>query len=125
MKLQISLIAVASVLWQLAAAAPGAAQQAVPHLEDCTNWDYGTGHLGTSNSCDTDVSVRFMAKRDQHAIEVELGPGRKLDSGLSRDEIGSDWWMFTTCPIGYVSDVPFQPENKDTIIPSQYRCVPK
>jgi len=125
MRLQIPLIAVTSVLGLLVAAGSGAAQQAVPHLERCTSWDYGTGHLGTSNSCDMDVSVRFMTMRDQHFVEVELGPGRRFDSGLSRDELGSDWWMFTTCPVGYVSDVPFQPENRETIIPSKYGCVRK
>ena len=125
MKLLTSSLAVATALWQLATVYPGSARQGVPHLERCTKWTYFNGHFGTSNACDFAVSVRFMTKRDQRVIELELGPGRNFNTGLSRAQIGSDWWMFTTCPIGYASDVPFRPENSDTIIASKYRCVGK
>jgi hypothetical protein len=102
-----------------------AAQKSVAHLESCTRWGYidQGGYFGTSNTCNRSVALRFLAKSSPQIVERALNPGEVFDSGLTREQIETGWWMFTTCPVGYQSNVAFVPENRGVIIPSKYRCV--
>lgn len=103
---------------------PGPAQQLKPHMEQCTKWEYDGGEFGTKNTCDKGVAIQFMVE-GQQAIELQIKPGKAFSTGLSRSDTGYSWWMFTTCPAGYVSSVPFQPENQVAIAASRYSCVKK
>jgi hypothetical protein len=100
---------------------PGPAQQIKPHMEQCTRWEYDSGEFGTENTCDKSVAIQFMVE-GQQAIERQIKPGKAFSTGLSRSDISRGWWMFTTCPAGYVSSVPFLPENKSAIAASRYSC---
>lgn len=107
---------------------PGPEEGLRPHMEQCTTWEYDDDNFGTENTCDKAVVIQFMVK-DQPAIERQLKPGETFRTGLSRSQtIG---WMFTTCPVGYVSSVPFLPEEDDAFIDpspikaSLYSCVRK
>jgi hypothetical protein len=103
---------------------PGPARGLKPHMEQCTAWDYGDdGQLGTKNTCDKAVVIQFMAK-NQRTVERQLNPGDAFRTGISRSQIGGDWW-FTACPVGYVSSVPFLPKNLGVIRASQYSCARK
>jgi hypothetical protein len=102
-----------------------AVAQDVPHVEDCTKWHYTDGKFGTANSCDKSIVVNFMRKSDQHAVIRTLRPAEKFNTGLSQAQVESGWWMFTACPVGFVSSVPFLAENESIIVPSKYRCVRK
>lgn len=103
---------------------PGPAQELKPPIEQCTTWGFDSGQFGTENTCNKAVVIQFMAK-DQRPIERMLNPGEAFRTGLSHSQIGQEWWMFTTCPVGYVSSVPFLPENNDAIRTSRYSCVRK
>lgn len=107
------------------AAAPAAAQQSVHHLEQCTRWGYidASGRFGTSNTCDRPVEIHFMTKGNQRAVVRALKPGEVFDTGLTRGQIEAGWWMFTTCPTGYASSIPFTPDNRESLIASTYQCV--
>jgi hypothetical protein len=109
------------------AAAPASAQKLVHHLEQCTRWGYidANGRFGTSNTCKVPVEIRFMTQGNQRAVARVLKPGETFDTGLTREQIGSGWWMFTTCPVGHASSVAFTPTNRDTLIASKYRCIAK
>ncbi|HXC27445.1 MAG TPA: hypothetical protein VNV38_05765 [Stellaceae bacterium] len=48
---------------------------------------------------------------------------QQFDTGLSRAQIDAGWWMFTTCPAGYTSSIPFTPVNRDSLVASTYQCV--
>lgn len=89
------------------------------HKEQCTIWEYMDGRLGTKNTCDEAVFVQFMVK-DRAVIERVLSPGEIFDTGLTRSE--TSYWMFTTCPVGYVSSVPLKEENNTLIRASAYSC---
>lgn len=103
---------------------PGPAQRWKPHMEQCTTWGYDGGQFGTENTCDKAVVIQFMAE-GQRAIERLLNPGETFRTGLSRSQIDRGWWMFTTCPVGYVSSVPFLSKNNEVIRASRYSCVRK
>ena len=120
-------LACALALSVLVPAHPGQAKTTVPHLEHCTRWGYidQNQHFGTSNTCKTPVALRFQAKSSPGPVEHILKPGEAFDTGMTREQIGSGWWIFTTCPVGYRSDVAFGPANVNIIAPSHYRCVPK
>jgi|SRR5580693_6897587 hypothetical protein len=107
------------------AAAPAVAQQSVHHMEQCTRWGYidASGRFGTSNTCDQPVQISFMTKGNQRAVTSVLKPGEVFDTGLSRAQIDAGWWMFTTCPAGYTSSIPFTPVNRDSLVASTYQCV--
>ena len=106
---------------------PARAQTAVSHLEHCTRWGYidQNQHFGTSNTCQMTVALRFPAKSSPDPVVRVLKPGEAFDTGLTRQQVESGWWMFTTCPTGYKSNVAFVPANVDIIAPSNYRCVPQ
>jgi hypothetical protein len=99
------------------------AQQTVPHLEKCTDWNYQDGVFGTTNSCSQPVAIQFMTRGNQQATTGNIGPKERFKTGLNKQQIDSGWWMFTACPVGYVSSITFVPGNKDTLIPSKYNCV--
>lgn len=101
---------------------PALAQDSVPHKEACTVWNYEQGRLGTVNRCREPVDVRFMVAEDPRVQERRLAPGERFDTGLEKAQINS-WWMFTTCPPGFVSDIPFEAPHSAAIIDSRYVCV--
>jgi hypothetical protein len=107
------------------AAAAAVAQQSVHHLEQCTRWGYidASGRFGTSNTCDQPVEIHFMTQGNQRAVVRVLKPGEIFDAGLTRAQIEAGWWMFTTCPAGYASSIPFMPNNRESLIASKYQCV--
>jgi hypothetical protein len=92
------------------------AQQIKAHMEACTRWGQAGGEFGTHNSCDSPVTIQFMALGDQQVIERDVPPGAWFGTGAS----GA--WMFTACPVGYVPSVRFALENKDVILVSLYNC---
>ena len=104
------------------------AQQSLPHLEQCTptdKWNVQNGKFGVINSCDKPVVIQFMSKFDERAINLQIEPGGRFNTGLDQKQIGSGWWVFTTCPVGYISNVPFQTKYLDTLIDGHYNCVRK
>jgi hypothetical protein len=105
----------------------GFAQKPIAHLEYCTRWGDidAKGGFGTSNTCPQPVVIRFMRAGDQRIVERTLKPGEVFDTGLTREQIHSGWWMFTTCPVGYASSVAFTAQNRNALIASKYRCVRK
>jgi hypothetical protein len=107
------------------AAAPAAAQQSAHHLEQCTRWGYidANGRFGTSNTCNQPVEINFMAQGNQRAVVRVLNPGEVFDTGLTRAQIDAGWWIFTACPVGYASSIPFTPNNRDSLIDSKYQCI--
>jgi hypothetical protein len=106
---------------------PGAvlAEETVPHLENCTAWAYSDGRFGTADTCKEPVAIQFMLMTDQRIQQREVKPAEVFDTGLSRKEIESSGWLFTTCPAGYSPSVPFLLKNQDVILPSKYDCVRK
>jgi hypothetical protein len=125
MRLSFSLFGAAAVLGWLAAASPSLAQQKAHHLEHCTRWGYidASGRFGTSNTCTQPVEIQFTRAGDQRVVKRTLKPGQTFDTGLTREQIQSGWWMFTACPVGDASSIPFAPENRDVLIASKYECV--
>ncbi|HEY7991990.1 MAG TPA: hypothetical protein VID77_11435 [Stellaceae bacterium] len=103
------------------------AQQSVPHREDCTRFGYIHGHeeFGTSNTCDKPVVLRFMTEAHQRTVERVLAPGEVFDSGETMAQIKAGWWIFTTCPVGYASNIAFLAQNRNSLASSEYRCVRK
>ena len=104
------------------------AQQSLPHLEQCTptdKWDFRNGKFGVVNTCDKPVIIQFMSKFDERAVNVQIEPGGRFNTELDQKQKGSGWWVFTTCPVGYVSNVPFETKYLDTLIDGHYNCVRK
>jgi len=102
--------------------------QGVPHLEECTltqNWDFQDGQFGVKNICNKPVTIQFMAESQQEAKSAELKPGERFNTGLGEAQIKSNWWVFTTCPVGYVSSIPFEVKYKDALAEGHYNCVEK
>jgi len=101
---------------------PGSAQKLVPHMEQCTVWDYANDKLMTRNNCDEVVVIHFMAE-GHDAVKQQLNPGMSFKTGMSRSQLGSGWWMYTTCPAEHISSIPFLPENRKVFVNSIYDCV--
>jgi hypothetical protein len=102
--------------------------QGVPHLEECTltqSWDFQDGQFGVKNICNKPVTIQFMAESQQQTKSVELKPGERFNTGLGEAQIKSNWWVFTTCPVGYVSSIPFEVKYKDALADGHYNCVEK
>jgi hypothetical protein len=109
-------------------AASSARAQGAPHLEGCVlthRWDYEGGTLGIKNICDIAIAIQFMRQKDPQAKRADVKPGERFDSGLSQAEIGSEWWIFTACPVGYVSSVRFETENRYMLTAGEYNCQKK
>lgn len=103
---------------------PGPEQGLKPHMEACTTWDYENGKFGTRNVCDKAVFVQ-LREEGRSLIETELKPGEALLTGRTREQQRRGWWMFSACPVGYVSLPAFTEANKDEIQASRYSCVPR
>jgi len=96
-----------------------------PHLERCVKWGYEGDQFAAKNICDEAVFIQFQ-KAGHPAIERQLMPGGTLLTGLKHWQMGGGgYWIFTACPAGYVSSVPFRPQNNKTIEAGQYSCVGK
>lgn len=102
---------------------PGPQRGLKPHAEQCISWNRVEGHDGAKNLCDEEVAIEFVSKLGGDSnLEIERlevpGEAFRADSKLSGMPP-----MFTVCPIGYVSSVPFNAENSDAIRASRYSCV--
>ena len=95
------------------------AQQLMPHMESCLEWDDSDGQFGAASDCKTSTTILFMALPDGRVIEQEVPPGGRFRSGAAQPRI----WMFTACPVGYVPNVQFSADNADIILPSLYHCL--
>ena len=104
---------------------PGPQRGLKPHVEQCISWERVEGHDGARNLCDEEVAIEFVSKLGgDSSFEIERlevqGGAFRLNSKLSGMPP-----MFTVCPTGYVSSVPFQAENSEPIRASRYSCVRK
>ncbi len=102
-----------------------ATAQAIPHIEKCTlteKWSVQDGRFGVSNVCGEPVAVQFMDLSDKKAITAEIKPGERYNLKLSKKP---DNWMFTTCPVGYVSNIAFRAAESKKLQPGDYACVKK
>ena len=90
-----------------------------PHMENCIKWVRKNEKHGAMNICDKSVVINFNFNKIEQQVVI---PGKTFskDSRLSQMP-----WMFTACPVGYVSSVPFLPENEKEIRASSYSCVRK
>lgn len=105
-----------------------AGAQGVPQLEQCTltkTWDYQGGQFGVKNICDKSVTIQFMTEKNPRAKRIDLKPGERFNTALSRTQIKSGWWIFTTCPVGHVSSIPFEVRYKNALMDGQYSCIKK
>lgn len=114
---------VAAVSW-LSTPYGAGAQDTVPHVEACTDWDDVGGRFGTMNKCAGPIVIKFLAHRSNNLVEAVVLSGTRFDSGANSDDL-VDGWLFTACPSGYVPTVPFAPGNGDLILRSLYECVPQ
>lgn len=107
---------------------PQAVAQGVPQLEKCTltqTWDYRGGTWGVKNICNEPVSIQFMTQKDKRVVRTQVGPGERFNTGLSKAQINAGWWIFTTCPVGYESSIPFEARYETALIDGQYNCIKK
>jgi hypothetical protein len=101
------------------------ASESLSHLEQCTltdSWDYQGGQFGVKNICDKSVSIQFMTQRNQKVKSTILKAGERFNTELSQTQVKSGWWVFTTCPVGYVSSVPFQVRYLNALTDGKYSC---
>jgi hypothetical protein len=99
--------------------------QGVPHLEQCTltkAWNIEDGWFGVKNICDKSIMIQFMSEDSQKPKSAELRPGDRFNTGLHKV---SGWWVFTTCPAGYVSSIPFDIKYKAALTDGVYNCIKK
>jgi len=98
------------------------AQELMPHMESCLEWDGIDGQWGAVNTCNAPTTILFMVLADGRMITQDVSPGGRFSSGpAAPNRIGP--WMYTACPIGYAPSVRFSAENADIIVPSHYHCV--
>ena len=105
------------------AAGPASAQQAVAHMEACTDWDFADGSFGTRNSCARPVAILFMTLAEQRIVQHDVPAGARFDAGASARDLQRGW-LFTACPVGYLPNVRFSVANGQTILDSLYNCLP-
>lgn len=97
---------------------PGPELGLKPHMEQCISWDPVGGQFGATNLCDEEVAIEFVSQsREIERLEI---PGKSF---LASSKLSGMPWMFTVCPMGHGSSVPFQTENSDTIRASHYSCL--
>ena len=115
---------IAALLLAMPAAAM-AQQQKVSraHMEACVRWIGTAGQFLTLNSCDTAITIQFMALADGRVVARDVQPGNQFESG-PMDPAKSTEMIFTVCPVGYRPSVRFAPENAETISESLYNCLP-
>lgn len=105
-------------------ACPGPQLGLKPNVEHCTEWGYDRNEYVAKNTCDRPVVVRLQSAGEQ-AIEGQVKPRQTFRTGLMRLQIEAGSWLYTVCPVGHVSSVPFSPEHAKTIRASHYSCVRK
>ncbi|MBS0540036.1 MAG: hypothetical protein JSR47_14820 [Proteobacteria bacterium] len=115
---------VAGVLLAVPLAAFAQAKVSRAHMEACVRWVATGGQYLTMNSCDTAVSIQFMLLDSGRTIEKDVMPGSQFESGPIDTSNGAEM-MFTVCPVGYVPNVKFAPENAEPISVSLYNCLPR
>lgn len=105
---------------------PGPSAGLKPHMEQCTEWDYEGNEYVARNTCNRPVVVRFQAAMiaSEQTKESQVNAWQTFRTGLTRFEMEGNDWIFTVCPVGHVSDVPFSPQNAE-IRASRYSCVRK
>jgi len=89
-----------------------------PHIERCTIFRDEGNELVIINSCDETLDVVVMPS-DQSASGFRLGPMERLATGISYTRS----YVYTTCPVGYVSSVPVREGRRSRISRSQYVCL--
>lgn len=97
----------------------------VANAESCDHagWGYLAfrgGHFGTTNACNTPISIWFMA-RNGSVFHSDVPAGAVFDSGLGQDEVG-DSWAAATCPIGFAPDPALSGSTFQAINESRYSC---
>lgn len=107
---------------------PGPTPQGLkPHLENCIKWasTRRDKKLGWRNICNKAVVIEFHSYQDKPGLNIErqVIPGKT--STKHPRHSGGKPSLFTVCPVGYVSSVPFTAENKGDIRASQYSCIRK
>ena len=91
------------------------------HMEACLEWGDFDGQFGAVNICNKPMTILFMTLADGQVTTQEVPSYGRFHSGAAKP-VGTDAWMFTACPIGYVPNVRFSQDNADVILPSLYNC---
>lgn len=114
----------AALIWAclFPAAMTATAQELMPHMETCLDWNHTEGQWGAVNNCKEPTTIQFMVLADGPMITRDVPPGSRFNSGAP-EPIGVNAWMYTACPVGYSPSIRFAPDNADIIIPSHYHCV--
>ncbi len=104
---------------------PAVAAQSRPraHMEACTEWKYPGSTIGARNDCNRPITIQFMALGDPRVVEADVEPGGWFDSGAGVP--ATHGYLFTVCPMGFVSSVTFAVENRALIRDSLYNCLPR
>ena len=89
-----------------------------PHIEKCVLFRDEGNKVVIINSCGEPVVVVFLPQ-GEHASEFTLGRMERLETGLT----WPDSYVYTICPIGYVSSVPVREGRRVLIARSQYLCL--
>jgi uncharacterized membrane-anchored protein len=97
---------------------PGTLSGMAPHIEKCTIFQDEGYEFVIINSCDETVDVVLMPS-GQNASGFRIGPMERLVTGMSYTRS----YVFTTCPVGYVSSVPVREGRRSLISRSQYVCL--
>jgi len=103
-------------------------QRLKPHLENCIKWasTRRDSKLGWRNICNKAVVIEFhsyLPGKPGLNIERQVIPGKT--STKHPRHSGGKPSLFTVCPVGYVSSVPFTEENRGDIRASRYSCIRK
>jgi hypothetical protein len=94
-----------------------------PHVEQCVQWSHHDSQPGVMNICDKTIVIVFILERasgpELKTEQLVIKGGHfHADKRLLRAP-----WRSTACPEGYVSSVPFDADNLDTIAASDYGCI--
>jgi hypothetical protein len=98
-------------------------QEMKPHVEQCLQWSHSHAEPGVMNICDKTIVIIFVLERasgpELKTEQLVIKGGHfHADKRLLRAP-----WRSTACPEGYVSSVPFDADNLDTIAASDYGCI--
>jgi hypothetical protein len=108
-----------------------AAAEQFPNLASCTNgWDYDRdGKFGSRNMCEFAAEIQFMTHSDPHPLVRIVDEAEPFSTGLTKAQVEAGWWMYTACPLSFVSkkslkpDIAFVPANREKIAAGAYQCV--
>lgn len=103
----------------LLAPSSAAAQEKRPNEEKCLQVleVRGSNLLSIRNRCTYPVFVQFFDGNTNKTYEREMKPN-------DVEPIHDNVWG-TACRIGYVSEIPLEPKNRDEILKYKYSCVKK